>query len=101
MALWAPHNDMPLRGERTCPQFLPDQPTSVLRYFADLEALFARAGIADDQSMKKHATYYSPSQEEYLWQELATYIDNTKTYVEFHYEVTALYGYTALQHEWT
>ena len=101
MALWAPHNDMPLRGERTCPQFLPDQPTSVLRYFADLEALFARAGIADDQSMKKHATYYSPSQEEYLWQELATYIDNTKTYVEFRDEVTALYGYTALQHEWT
>ena len=101
MALWAPDVSMPLRGERICPQFLPDQPTSVLRFFADLEALFSRANITDPQSMKKHATYYSPSQEEYLWRELASFTDAQKTYVEFRDEVTALYGYKALQHEWT
>ena len=61
-AHWSPNANMPLRGERVCPTFDPFSPTSILRFFADLEALFGRANVTDETDMKRHATYYSHAQ---------------------------------------
>ena len=33
---------MPLRNDRLCPRFEEDNPGTLVRYFDDLEALFAR-----------------------------------------------------------
>ena len=73
--------------------------SSILRFFADLEALFGRANVTDEADMKRHATYYSHAQVEYIWKGLEAYDDASKTYVEFRDAVTALYGYKALKHE--
>ena len=92
---------MPLRGERTCPTFAIESPNSVLRFFTDLEVLFSRNNIVDDQDRKRHAAYYTPAEIEYTWKAIAEFSDAQKTYTEFRDAVTALYGYRALDHEWT
>ena len=100
MPVWGPHVQMPLRGDRTCPFFDPENVATVLRFFQDLEALFSRANLSDDTECKKHAIYYSPGSAEYIWKGLASFSDVTKTYEDFRDDVTAQYGYKGLEHQW-
>ncbi|PIL29434.1 hypothetical protein GSI_08376 [Ganoderma sinense ZZ0214-1] len=63
---------MPVRGEKTCPKFDKADPTSLHRYFDDLEALFVRHSMPDaDQDdwkvRKELAVCYLPTAVEYGW----------------------------------
>src|SRR5258705_7078258 len=45
---------MPARGDRSVPQFNPQQPRELRRYFVDLDFAFGCAAITDRAKKKKH-----------------------------------------------
>ena len=49
---------MPLSGDRHAPTFDPLQPRSLACYFQNLEALFVRAQVADDEAKKQYGLLY-------------------------------------------
>ncbi|PIL33781.1 hypothetical protein GSI_04406 [Ganoderma sinense ZZ0214-1] len=87
---------MPVRGEKTCPKFDEADPTSLHRYFDDLEALFVRHSMPDaDQDdwkvRKELAVRYPPAAVEYGWKSLPEFTEVTKNYTDFQDAVYALY----------
>jgi len=46
---------MPARGERAAPSFDTTKPRELVRFFEELEYLFARADLKDETEKKKHA----------------------------------------------
>jgi hypothetical protein len=53
------HITMPARGDPSAPNFDPDWPWELHRYFADLALHFGRSDIVDDQQKKVYACYES------------------------------------------
>ena len=49
---------MPFRRERTAPAFDPAHPCEIERYFDDLEFLFLKHQVSDDQEKKRAAVNY-------------------------------------------
>jgi hypothetical protein len=43
------------RGRGSTPQFTPDIPRELQRYFKEVELLFGQAQVVDDTKKKKHA----------------------------------------------
>lgn len=92
---------LPLRTERSAPQFDEDSKDTVERYFDDLERLLKKHGITDDQASKTAAIDYIPAGVAKRWKSLPTYADAQKTYVEFRTEVLSFYLGTDAQYTWT
>ena len=49
---------MPFKGEKAAPEFDPQNPRSLVRFFDDLEECFRRAAVTDDAEKKKYALRY-------------------------------------------
>src|SRR5271155_2646125 len=74
---------MPMRGERTAPIFDCTRARDLPRTFTDLETLFRRAKITDDNEKKKQVIYYTDFDTEQLWKYLPEFDDPTINYADF------------------
>ena len=81
---------MPARGHATAPDFDPTQPRTLRRFFQDIETLFERCGIVEDQSRKQWVVRYMPIDVADLCETLATFSPG-KTYEDFRTEIKSLY----------
>ena len=92
---------MPARGDRSAPQFDPQQPRELRRYFADLDFAFTRAGIADREAKKKHACRYVDVDTADLWESIAEFTNANSSYDEFTKAVHALYPGSEEERKWS
>src|SRR5271168_3590743 len=74
---------MPMRGERTAPIFDCTRARDLPKAFTDLETLFRRANITDDNEKKKQVVYYTDFDTEQLWKYLPEFDDPTINYADF------------------
>jgi hypothetical protein len=74
---------MPARGERAAPTFDTTKPRELIRFFEELEYLFARAALQDESEKKKHVLRYVEFDVEQIWKTFPEYLDNDKTYLDF------------------
>ncbi|KAI0710607.1 hypothetical protein C8Q76DRAFT_624313 [Earliella scabrosa] len=94
---------MPYRGSREAPTFNPEDPTTLERFFEDLERMFSRSKITDEAECIDYAVSYVPDSTWRLWKTIrstsATYkvfkaaifdlypeADDTAIYTLKHYE---------------
>ncbi|PIL31779.1 hypothetical protein GSI_06483 [Ganoderma sinense ZZ0214-1] len=82
---------MPVRGERTCPTFAAEDPRGVWHYFEDLEQLFTRNNVANEELKKQYAVRYPPSAAEQAWRCLPSFVDQAADYTAFRDAVLKLY----------
>ena len=94
----APNVLMPMRGERSAPTFDPKKPNKLIRFFKQLEALFARCNITDEADMKRFATSYLDSDVADTWEALEEYTDVNKTYQELKTRLNNLYNQVSLKY---
>ena len=100
MATAATTATMPARTERSAPTFDPKQPRELTRYFRELEALFTRCKITDEQEKKSYARSYLDVDSDDLWSELPEF-GNTSTYDIFKKAVLALYPGAEQERKWS
>ena len=103
-----PLADLPTRREESAPSFLNDQPEELVRYFDDLNILFIRHNVTDQQDCKQAACMYTSIRTEQLWKTTAAWLDQAQTYEDFKTEVLKLYPgalgdrtHTLQELEWT
>src|SRR6202522_2257042 len=82
---------MPMRGERTAPILDGTRARDLPRTFTDLETLFRRAKITDDNEKKKQVIYYTDFDTEQLWKYLPEFDDPTSTYADFKNAIMEFY----------
>src|ERR1700678_2551942 len=82
---------MPMRGERTAPIFDSNRARDLPRAFTDLETLFCRAKITDDNEKKKQVVYYTDADTEPLWKCILEFDDPTSTYADFKNAIMEFY----------
>src|ERR1700678_3079594 len=75
--------NMPMRGKRTAPTFNGTRARDLPRSFSDIELLFRRANITDDNEKKKEVVYYTDFDAEQLWKYIPEFDDPTSTYADF------------------
>ena len=81
---------MPARGHATAPDFDPTQLRTLRQFFQDIETLFERCGVVEDQSRKQWVVRYMPIDVADLCETLATFSPG-KLYKEFRTEIKSLY----------
>ena len=74
---------MPARGERAAPTFDRTKPRELIRFFEELEYLFARAALTQEAEKKKHVLRYVEFEVEQIWKTFPEYSDQTKSYADF------------------
>jgi hypothetical protein len=74
---------MPARGDRSAPQFDPQQPRELRRYFSDLDFAFGRATITSSTEKKKHACRYVDVDTADLWESITQFADQNASYEDF------------------
>src|SRR6202522_4592178 len=74
---------MPMRSERTSPIFDGNRARDLPKAFTELERLFCRANITDDNEKKKQVVYYTDIDTEQIWQYIPEFDDPTSTYPDF------------------
>jgi hypothetical protein len=85
---------MPFRRERTAPALDLSDPLGILRYFSDLEFLFKKHRISDDQDKKEAAVYYPSVQVERAWRCDEAFEDPSASFSDFKGAIIALYPAT-------
>jgi len=91
---------MPARGDRSAPQFDPQQPRELRRYFADLDFAFGCAAITERAEKKKHACRYVDVDTADLWESISEFA-GAATYDEFVKAVHALYPGSEEERKWS
>ena len=81
---------MPARGHATAPDFDPTQPRTLRRFFQDIETLFERCNIVDDQPRKQWVVRYMPIDVADLCETLSTFAPE-ESYENFRTEIKSLY----------
>jgi hypothetical protein len=89
--LVGPSANLPGRSERSAPSFDDSQPEGLERYFADLQVLFNRYAVVDDQERKQAALKYLKIRTESLWKTTKAWNNPAMTYEEFKAEIFTLY----------
>ena len=74
---------IPGRGERGAPTVDITKPRQLVRFFKELEPLFARSSITSDQDKKDMVLKYVELELEEIWARYPEYKDGTKTYANF------------------
>ena len=74
---------MPARGERSSPTFDTTKPRELIRFFEELEYLFARAALESETDKKKHVLRYVEFDVEQIWKTFPEFSDVTKSYDAF------------------
>ena len=83
--------DLPQRGERAAPSF-DGKNEELGRYFSEIEALYTRHSITDDQEKKNGAIkYLATSALERMWKSSDTLADPNQSYDDFKDEMYRLY----------
>ena len=82
---------MPPRGHATAPTFDPANPRNLRRFFLDVEALFERSGVEDEQQKKVWVVRYLPIEVAELCESLPAYSGEGHSYQQFKTAVIALY----------
>ena len=85
---------MPFRRERAAPALDLSDPLGILRYFQDLEYLFEKHQVSDDQDKKHAAIYYPSIQVERAWKCDDTFEDQAASFGDFKVAIIALYPAT-------
>ena len=86
---------MPFRRESAAPVLSFANPLDLLRYFDDLEFLFLKHNISDDQEKKQAAVYYPSVEVERDWRYEDAFEDPAASYAQFKARIIALYPETA------
>jgi len=92
---------MPARGDRSAPQFDPQQPRELRRYFSDLEFAFGRATITSPTEKKKHACRYVDVDTADLWESISQFADQNASYEDFVKAVHTLYPGSEEERKWS
>src|ERR1700678_137712 len=74
---------MPMRGEQTAPIFDGNRARDLPKAFTELERLFRRANIIDDNEKKKQVVYYTDIDTEQIWQYIPQLAEPTSPYADF------------------
>src|ERR1700678_3399548 len=82
---------MPMRGERTAPIFDSNRARDLPKAFTELERLFRRANITDDNEKKKQVVYYTDIDTEQIWQYVPEFDEPTSTYADFKNAIMEFY----------
>ena len=82
---------MPFRRERAAPVLSFADPLDLWRYFEDLEFLFLKHGISDEQEKKQAAVYYTSVKTEQTWSSEDTFEDSAASYETFKARIIACY----------
>src|ERR1700761_639527 len=96
-----PFQDLPYRREDSAPRFDPSDPSTINRYFDDLEFLFIRHSVSDHQEKKRAAVNYPCVVTERLWKTAHTFSNPARSYEDFKAEIIALYPEATAAHEYT
>jgi hypothetical protein len=83
------------------PIFDGSDPCKIGCYFDDLEFLFLRHHVSDDQEKKHTAVRYTSWALEKLWQSMPTFSEHARSYEDFKVEVLALYLEVNVEHKYT
>ncbi|KAH9030882.1 hypothetical protein EDB85DRAFT_2146395 [Lactarius pseudohatsudake] len=86
-----PFQDLPHRREDSAPVLNLADPCEIWRYFDDLEFLFLKHRISDDQEKKRAAVRYPSIAVERLWKTARAFGDAARSYEDFKAEIIALY----------
>jgi hypothetical protein len=89
---------MPIRGERSAPTFDPSSPNDITRYFKQLETLFARCMVQDDNDKKQHATSYVSSEVADTWEALTEFTDQQASFKAFKDRLFEIYNQVSLRY---
>ena len=74
---------MPYKGSRGAPEFDPDAPLALERYWMDLERLFRDCGITDTQQKKDYAQSYLKNEEAIFWAALPEHRNITVSWDDY------------------
>jgi hypothetical protein len=96
-----PFQDLPARREESAPIFDGSDPCEIGRYFDNLEFLFLRHHVSDDQEKKHAAVRYTSWALEKLWRSMPTFSEHACSYEDFKVEVIALYPEANAEHKYT
>jgi hypothetical protein len=96
-----PFQDLPARGEESAPIFDGSDPCKIGRYFDNLEFLFLRHHVSDDQEKKRTTVRYTSWALEKLWQSMPTFSEHVCSYEDFKAEVIVLYPEADTEHKYT
>ena len=89
---------MSICGEHAAPTFNLKKLSELTRFFTQIEALFARSNVQDNEKKKKYVTSYIDSDVVDTWEALKEFTDNTKTYQEFKNCLFDLYNQVTLEY---
>ena len=94
-----PH--MPARGDRGSPQFDPERPCELHRFFEDLKFHFAQSQVVDKEEMKQHALQFVDCNTAELWEILPEFTNVTVSYQQFVDAVYKLYPGSDTKRRWS
>jgi hypothetical protein len=83
---------MPLRGERIAPKFDNAEPNDLIRFFKQLEILFARCKIALDNEKKEYTTSYVSAEVADSWEAIPEFADANATFANFRDRLFEIYN---------
>ncbi|KAH9179479.1 hypothetical protein EDB89DRAFT_2144291 [Lactarius sanguifluus] len=86
-----PFQDLPHRREDSAPILDLTDPCEIWRYFDDLEFLFLKHRVSDDQEKKRAAVRYPSVAVERLWKTAHAFSNPACSYEDFKTEVITLY----------
>ncbi|KZT11281.1 uncharacterized protein LAESUDRAFT_754947 [Laetiporus sulphureus 93-53] len=90
-------SQMPFRGDRAAPTFDPERLCTLLRFFDDLEILFARCNITDETERKHWVCRYLTIDVADLVESLEEYSDVQHTFQDLKVAVQRLYPGTDME----
>jgi hypothetical protein len=96
-----PIQDLPYRREDSAPRFDPADPSAIERYFDDLEFLFLKHSVSDNQEKKRAAVNYPCVVTERLWKSARAFSNPACPYEDFKAEIITLYPEAKAAHEYT
>ena len=94
-----PH--MPARGDRGSPQFDPERPCKLRRFFEDLKFHFAQSQVVDEEEMKQHTLRFVDCDTAELWEILPKFAAAAASYQNFVDAVYKLYLGSDTKRRWS
>ena len=96
-----PYQDLPFWHEQSALAFDLAHPCEIERYFEDLEFLFLKHQVSDDQEKQHMAVNYPSVAVEQLWKIACAFCDPTQSYKDFKVEIITLYPEATTAQEYT
>jgi hypothetical protein len=82
---------MPSRGEWNAPSYNRSKPRELVRFFKELERLFVRASVTNEEEKKEQVLRYVDFEVEEFWQTLPEFKNPLATYAEFKAAILSIY----------